>query len=471
MRIALYTYPSQTDPHAENEFVTLTVLSHIYEPLVTLDRDLRLVPALAERWDNPNDLTWRFHLRQGVRFHDGHPLTADDVVQSLERVRRNPQGAFAGYLVAVHDVRALDPTTVEITTDHPSAVLLRKLAFVMVVPARSPDRILRPIGTGPYRLVRWETGRITLTAYAGYWGGPPALRDVELVAVADDRQRTDRLLAHEVDLAQSLPPAEATRLRGAAGVRVAMREGMSVEYLQPRVDRPPLADPRVREAISLALDRQGLVDELLLGYGRPTIQLVPPLAVGYAPELQPPRRDLPRARRLLAEAGYPQGLDLELDYREGRRLDPLARQLAAAGIRVRLVPLTWEDLNARMEAGRLAFHYGALVSETADASDVLDTMVHSPEASRGWGSTNFSGYANPELDRLIEASGVAARPRERRDTLQRCLRIVSRDLPFIPLFVPHEIYGVSDGLVFTPRLDGSVLAQEMRRRQEGAPRP
>jgi len=265
-------------------------------------------------------------------------------------------------------------------------------------------------------------------------------------------------------VAQSLPPAEVARVRGATGVRVAMREGLSVEYLQARVDRVPFTDVRVRQAVSLALDRQQLVDHVLLGFGRPTVQIVPPIAVGYSPELTPPRRDVAAARRLLAEAGYGNGIDVDLHYRAGRPLEPIRQQLAEAGIRARLVPLTFDELSDQMEAGAAPFRYAVLVTETADASDVLDSMAHSPEPARGWGLSNFSGYANPELDGWIEQSGLVGAPRDRRDTLQRCLRVLTRDLPFIPLFVPHEIYGVSDDLTFEPRLDGNLLAQEMRRR-------
>jgi peptide/nickel transport system substrate-binding protein len=131
---------------------------------------------------------------------------------------------------------------------------------------------------------------------------------------------------------------------------------------------------------------------------------------------------------------------------------------------VRLVPRSWEELVARVEAGQVALYYAALVTETADASDVLDSMAHSRQPERGWGADNLSGYANPELDALIEESGVAMEPLARRQNLQRCLRILARDLPFIPLLVPHEIYGARRDLVWEPRLDGNVLAQEMRRR-------
>src|SRR5581483_10091572 len=185
---------------------------------------------------------------------------------------------------------------------------------------------------------------------------------------------------------------------------------------------------------------------------------------GYAPELQPPARDVAAARKVLAEAGFPDGIDVDLYYRQGRKLELVRQQLAEAGIRAHLRPVSWEELSDRIESGTAPFRYAVLVTDTADASDVLDGMVHTPEPARGWGTGNFSGYSNRELDGWIEESGVVAKPRDRRDMLQRCLRVVTRDLPFVPLFVPHELYGVSDDLVFEPRLDAALLAQEMRRR-------
>jgi peptide/nickel transport system substrate-binding protein len=461
LRIALYDGPSSRDPHEVNEFLTFTVLAHLYEPLVTLDADLRVQPALAERWDNPDERTWRFFLRHGARFHDGRPLTAADVVASVERVRNHPAGDFASYIVGVTSVRALDPNTVEIVTERPAAVLLRKLAFLMVVPADAPAEIEEPIGTGPYRLVSWEPGRIELVAFDGHWAGAPPIRHVQLVAVVDAAQRAARLNAGEVELAQALPAAEAAKLEGAAGVRVALREGLAVEYLAARVDRPPLDDPRVRQALSLAVDRQALVDDLLRGYGRPTAQIVPSMAVGYDPALPGAARDVAAARRLLAEAGWPEGVDVELEYRAGRNLEPLRRQAAEAGIRIQLVPRSWDELYERVEAGEATLHYAAVVTETADAADVLDSMAHSRQPDRGWGADNLSGYASRELDALIEQSSLAIEPLERRQILQRCLGILARDLTFIPLLVPHEVYGVRQDLVWEPRLDGNVLAQEM----------
>ena len=464
LRIALYDAPSSADPHEVNEFITFAVLSHLYEPLVTLDAELRAQPALAERWDNPDERTWRFFLRPGARFHDGAPLTAADVVATFDRVRRQAGGDFAGYLVDVTAARALDAHTVEIATARPAALLLRKLAFVLVVPAAAPARITEPVGSGPYRLVSWEKGRIAMAGWDGHWAGPPPLPQLELLSIVDPRERKARLLAGDVDVAQALRPEDASSLAGAEGVRVAMREGLAVEFLALRIDRPPLADARVRQALSLAIDRQALVDQLLDGHGRPTLQIVPPTAVGFDPDLAAPRRDPAAARRLLAEAGFAGGIDLDFEYRAGRDVEPLRRQLAEAGIRMHPVGRSWDELIARVDAGKVAAYYAAVVTETADASDVLDSLAHSRQPDRGWGADNSSGYANAELDALIEASGEAMRPLERRENLQRCLRILSRDLPFIPLLVPHEIYGVRADLEWQPRLDGNVLAQEMRRR-------
>ncbi|HVS02478.1 MAG TPA: ABC transporter substrate-binding protein [Thermoanaerobaculia bacterium] len=462
LRLGMYDGVAQLDPHLENEFLTVSVLSHLYEALVTFDAELRIRPCLAERWDNPSDRVWRFYLRPDVTFHDGRPLRAEDVVWSLERARNHPRTEFASYLVAVAGVRALDARTVEITTERAYSVLLQKLAFLFVLPEGSPEAVREPIGTGPYRLLRHDPGeRVTLEAFPGYWGQSPAFRRVELLAIPDPGERVQRLLDGEIDLAQALPPAEVARVEGSGVATVALREGLSVEYLETRSDRPPFDDDRVRRALSLALDREALVRELLHGQGVPAGQLVPPMAVGFAPDLAAPAADPDAARRLLHAAGYPDGLDVELEHRAGRPVEPIARQLEAAGIRVRPVGREWQALYERLIAGETSLAYVGLVVESADASDVLDSMGHSPDPRRGYGDGNYGGYRNPELDELIERSGSEPKPLERRILLQECMRLWTRDAPYIPLYVPHELYGVRRGLSWRPRLDGNLLAAEM----------
>ena len=467
LRIGLHSGPVTLDPHRHDEAVTRSVLGHVYETLVGFDANMAIVPQLALRWENPSDLVWRLFLRPGVTFHDGRPFTAVDAVASLERARTLAGSRASGYLVALREARAVDDTILELVTLRPYPILLNKLAFVAMVPRDAPGEITAPIGTGPYRFASLVPGRqMVLDAWSGYWGGPPAVAQVELAFLAESTARVDQLLAGTLDLVHEVAAADLPRLAAGAGgrrgVRVEARPGLLVTYLHLRADRPPFADRRVRRAVSLAFDRRRLVDELLAGTGTPAGQMLTRHVFGYEPAIAPPEQDVASAKRLLADAGYANGLDLDLEFRPGRELAPIVSQLAAVGIRARLVPRPWPEMYARLASGAVDFFLGGWACSSGDASDFFDSMVHTASPAGGFGDSNFSGYRNPILDGLIEKSGMTLDMGERRQTLRQALAIVVDDLPAVPLMVPHALYGVRDDVVWQPRLDGRVYAAEMR---------
>ncbi len=465
LRLVLEAGPVTMDPHLSSDFHTTNVLGQVYEGLTLLDASLRVKPALATSWETPNETTWIFHLRPGVQFHNGRALTAEDVAFSLRRAQELPGSDIAGYLSAVKSVQALDPATVEIDASQPSATLLSKLAFVSIVPADSPSHILWPVGTGPYWVEEIHPGqRIELHAFAHYWQGPASEQEVSLRFVPDEAERVRRLLAGEADIVSGLAPEDVARVNAVPGCRATALEGLTVNYIQLRVDRPPFSDVRVRQAVNLAIDRNALVEDVYRGQARPTAQMLTANDVGYAPDIAVPRRDVATARRLLAEAGYGGGLDLELEYRAGGRpMVEIQRQLADAGIRATLRARRWEDLYPRLLAGQASFLVVSVLAESGDASDILDSALHSRGTKAGFGESNVSGYSNPELDRLIELADRTLDPLARRQQLQDAIRILSQDMPYIPLLVPFDLYGARAGLDWQPRVDSLVLAYDIRR--------
>jgi len=462
IRVALYASPQSLDPHRYNEFLTFALLSSAYEPLVGLDRQLNVTPALAERWENPDAHTWRFRLRRGVRFHDGSPLRAEDVVYSLERARRLTGGTFASYLTSVETIRALDTSTVELTTTGAVTVLLAKLAHIHVVPAGfvggdGPSR-----GTGPYRLSVADDGSLLARAFEDYWGGRAATAAVQFLPVIGDEERRRRLLSGDLDLLWEVSPNLAQRLEGAASCRVLRQPGLVVEILRPDVSVAPFSDSRVRRAVSLALDRPALSESIWRGYAAPADQLVGRKVLGFRPGRPPLARDLPRARRLLKEAGHASGLDVVLEYREGRRAESIRDQLAEAGIRLTLRPRPWTQMLPRLLEGRVSLYYGALVADSGDASDILSNSLGSPDA-RGAGDSNYSRYSNPELDRLLAEADRSDSIAKRSALLQQAMDLAMDDLPIIPLLIPEDVYAIRSDIRWTPRADGQVLAWELRR--------
>jgi peptide/nickel transport system substrate-binding protein len=361
-------------------------------------------------------------------------------------------------------LRAPTADLVEIRTQASTSLLLNRLAFVAIVPRGSPEEIRAPVGTGPYRLdPAGLPEEMTLQRSDVYWGRRPLEPLVRLRVVRDPARTRAMLVAGELDVALGLAPEEADRMRSEACCRVVARPAVTVETLQFRVDRPPFRDPRVRRALHLALDRPALVARDLRGWGEPASQLASPGTMGFAPTLSPPARDVSEARRLLAEAGYPRGLSLTLEYREDRRCAELRRQLAEAGFALALQPRRWGEALSRLRTGDVELYYGGYIADTGDAGDILDLALHTPDPAAALGRDNHSGYSNPEVDRLLDEARTAPALFDRRQALQRVMERVMADLPMVPLVFPYDLYVLRRDVAWTPRLDGRVLAAELAR--------
>ncbi len=463
-RIAIHSAPLGMDPHLQNESLTSAVLANVYDGLVELDDEFRVQPCLAEGWSNPDERTWVFRLRPSVRFHDGRPLTAGDVVFSLDRARSQPGTGLASYLVEVESVRALDPLTVEIRTRRPFAPLLAKLTPVYVVPRGAPPRIEEPVGTGSYRVARSAGAVVEMVPAPRDWRGGRGNAPLTFVVEPSPDERLRMLLAGEVDVAADLAESAVSVLRTVECCREVVRPGSAVEYLHLSALEPRFDDRRVREAVNLAVDREGYVAEAHSGLGQPVGQMAVPGVFGYAQDLLAPGRDVARARALLAEAGFPDGLELALEHRPGRRADVLAAQLADAGIRVRLRESPWPELYRRLQRGEVGFYFGGVVSPTAESSDVLDGYVHTRDEARGYGSSNHSRFSSARADGLIEAASSSLDLMKRRELLQEAMRVAMEELRFVPVAGLYQVNGVRRGVDFEARVDLRLLGREIVRR-------
>ena len=456
------------DPHRHDDSVTHSVLANVFEPLVTFDPQMRVVPALATGWSNPNDLTWRFRLRPRVRFHDGQPLTSRDAKFSLERARRL---RAAPHLESLVRIDAVDDETLEIGTSVPEPVLLNKLAGVGIVPSGSPEELSVPIGTAAYSFVSWEPGKdLRLVAYDRYWGGAPTLPEARFRVLPDAAARAAALAKGELHLARELKRKD---LEGAGvSVRFVSHPGLVVVLLGPRFDLPgPLRSRDVRKAIYLAIDPRELVESSGIE-ATPVDQVVPPSVFGYLPDGGEPRPDRERARALLRRAGLGDGFDVTLDMAEAFAPNVgrvLAEQLGRVGIRTNVVGLPWSLLSARLERDESPF-FSIGWSCNGDASHLFDALLHTRQG-RSWGVSNFGHYANPRLDEAIEQAGAILSPSRRLDALHEAMRIVIDDLPLIPLFNRRRTYGVDARLRFQPRLNGQVILRELSWGEAPAPGP
>lgn len=463
------------EPGLRDRLSDFAILSNLYEPLVTTDAHLAVHPCLAERWENPDMTTWVFHLRKGVRFHDGREMTAVDVVYSFQRLFGERDLEARRHILTIQSVRPLAPDRVEIRTRTPLADFLNRIRFIHVVPAGAERATLRTaaVGTGPYRLDAHVPRReVALRRHDEYWGPRPAVGRavIRLNRQADDAL-TD-LAAGRADLVQANSP-EAAGMGTKPGVAVRRISSIAVKLLFLDVTRErtahvtggknPFRDRRVREAIHVALDRARLARRLA-SPALPAYQLVPPFIFGYHAGLPPVVPDPARARSLLAEAGYPGGFEATLHARQilADGAVALRDSLEEVGIRLNVRSLPEEEFfeTTRVQ-GDFALALTRFGCPTGDAANFLDAGLHTFDPSRGYGQANAGGYSNPEVDRLIEESGRTLDPPPRRRTLERVMEVAMRDLPWIPLYVDEDVYVHRAGLAFEPRLDNYVIVSEI----------
>jgi len=450
-----------------NEAFTLQVNRSVYESLVRFDRELRLRPGLAERWSSPDDSTYRFQLRPGVRFSDGRPLTAADVVASLEANRRG--WVTRDYLQAVQSVKATGEREVEIRTRIPYLALLTRLPWGPVLPREAVERGASPApGTGPYRVESWDPGRGYVFVRNPHFDRPaPAFERVVHAVVPDDTERMARVERSEADVADHVPLDQIERLSRNPALRVVSGTGPRVLFLVLRADRPPFSDPRVREAIDLGLDRDRLVQRALGGRAQTATQLVPPSIVGHDPSLRLPIPDPARARALLAAAGHASGLEVRLDGPSDRYvngvaiLQEIARQLGEIGVRARVNAIDKREFFPLIEAGRSNLHLLGYACESGDAGDVLGALLHTATGG-ALGSLNSLGLSDRRLDERIEAADEARTDTERARRLRLAVARAAELRVALPLVVQTEAVVLSRRLAWDPPLNMAVVPEEFR---------
>lgn len=470
LRIALPSPPVSLDPHLQDERATQSMLGHIFEGLTAFDEDMRLRPSLAESWENPTDTSWRFRLREGVLFHNGRVLVADDVVASIERARRHPESQVGGFLVSIAEVRRVDDRTVEISTNGPAPLLAARLSFIGITPAGVPARIEQPVGTGPWVFDRWEQDRLELLPFPSHRGGRSPWSRVEIHFIEAGSERAARLLDGAVDVATMIPLKEEAALT-AAGLTLVSRAGLAVTFLGLRVDVPPFDRLVVRQAIDRAIDRERIVAGILGGRGLIANQPTSPAVFGHAPGLTPTPHDPESSRLQLQEAltELERAMVFELEHPPGleREAAAIAEDLTAVGLST--VPRTrpWPELYRRLSEGKAALFLAGYGCDSGAASDLLDAALHSRDPERGYGDTNFMGYADPALDRLIELANRTFDERSRRALLEQASRHVATNLPVVPLWINESSHALQPGLSWRPRLDRRVYAHEISTRSDG----
>jgi peptide/nickel transport system substrate-binding protein len=466
--------PTTMDPHSQNEGLTNQVNNMAYEQLLAYDKEMRLVPALATSWENTSPTKWIFHLRPGVKFQDGTPLTADDVVFSFERAKLS-NASFRLFAADAGVARRIDDLTVEFTTADPNPVEVSVVQNVAIMSRKwcEKNRAVKPqdirereetfaalnaMGTGPYILVSREPGVKTVHKRNPDWWGVKEGRFegnadvVEYRQVANAPTRMAALKSGELDFILDPPVQDVAKLKEDPALKVWEGQETRIIYLQldqardellysSVKGRNPFKDRRVRLALWQAIDTNALRTQVMRGLAIPTgIALPDPKGSGLpaAMDKRPPY-DVAAAKKLLAEAGYPAGFGFTLDCPNNRYINDEKLCVAIAGLWAKVgLDVTVNAMPRaqffpkvlKLDTSALIYGWG---SDSPDAAFTLKPVLASRDEKSGLGTNNLGNYRNAELDRLIAASSLEMDRAKRQGLIDRAMAIVQDEVLVIPL--------------------------------------
>jgi peptide/nickel transport system substrate-binding protein len=483
------------DPHFSALGTHADAVKHIFDTLVHPDEKQQLTPGLAESWKPLDETTWEFKLRKGVRFHDGSDFTADDVKVSIERIPvvTGPT-TMTIYVRRVKSVEVKDPHTVHIVTDGPAATLPYDFVRLFIVSHKaakdcSTKETAPPcfnsgkaaIGTGPYKFVSWQPkADLVLERFDSYWRGKPAWEKVIRKEISNDAARLAALKSGQVDIINYVSAADYQALARDKSIKVIKGDSVYVMNLQldqrektPHVmsqdgrplEKNPLRDPKVREAIDIAIDRQAMVDVVLEGLGTPANQVMSAGMFGHSKKIPMAKHDPERAKKLLTEAGYPSGFSIEL-YCTNDRLpgdgaicQGLGQMLAKVGIKTKVNAISrtvYFPAQARLEYSVFMNGWGTL---TGEASYTLGSLAHSKDDTVKMGAFNRIEYKNTEVDKFLEEAVKTLDDDKRRALYEKAMELTMSDRAYISIVVLQTVWGArSDKVDYAPRYDEETLA-------------
>ena len=454
------------DPADHYSISTTSMLRHVFDPLIDVTNDSRFVPALAESWEAQNDTTWRFTLRKGVTFHDGSPFNADSVVYTLRRVRDDSRLIKS---FVYQDLDAIEPDgehAVTVTSKRPFGSLPSHLTMLGILPAGAAGKeesfFQKPIGTGPFRLTEWTRGeKAELSANPDYWKpGVPKAEKVIFRFVPEVSTRAAGLRAGEFQVIDRVPPDMVQTLRASPGVRVMSGLGLEVQQWLFQLAKDPDKNLRLRQAISLGIDRDAIIKDLLLGFARPAVCPIPPGLVGHT-DLGVKPHDPDRARALLKEAGYRgEPLDFvlmkDLYPKQLEVTQAVQAMLGEIGVVINIKNMEIATAREMRSAGRYDMFYSGWAH-----------LPHDPDWYFGqWftksGAARLNRYNNPTVEQLIQEARVPdPKVRQRKyEDLQRILW--NAEEPTIWPYYTVAIYGVRSNIRnYQARSDYYVLLSDV----------
>jgi peptide/nickel transport system substrate-binding protein len=489
------------DPHFFNAGPNNGMATHIFRFLTQRDAGLQLRADLAESWTAVSETVWEFKLRQGVTWHDGRPLTAEDVAFTVARAPNVPNspGGYGGFLAGIQRLEVVDAHTVRFHMASPSPLLPSNLAAVAIIAKHAADgastadfnSTRAAVGAGPYRAVSYASGdRVVLERFDGYVPANPAeprahWARVNYRMIVNDGGRVAAVLAGDVDIIDQIPGNDLARLKTNNALTIYEIQGVRVVYIafdfvrdnaQPGVTdnagQPlasnPFRDVRVRRALSMGINRAAIADRVMSGTASPNGQWLPPGTFGHNAAVQPTPFDADQARRLLAEAGFPQGFKLTLFTpndrwaNDAQTAQAIAQFWTRIGITTQIEAQPWAAFSGRSARNEFPIRMASWGSSTGEASYTLVNVIGTRNRETRWGAVNSGLYSNEALDALTRQALATLDDEKREAILREAVQVSMDDVAIMPIHQLKNFWAARRGFTYEPRMDERTLAFHVR---------
>lgn len=452
------------NPYAVNTSPLVAAWASLMEPLIEADYDKRgYRGVLAESWQMKGTRI-EFKLRKGVRFHDGTPFTSKDVAASFKRIITDKQSLQAPNLENVKETEAPDDFTFIVTLKRLDASALEDINGRVIMKQSTAEKMgeadNKPIGTGPFKFTSWErSGQFVIRRNENYWGQPAKIEEVIYKSIQEDAARIAALEAGQVDIISNIPPHEVARLKANPRLRVQQVQGLRPLFLVLSPAYKPLDNVKVRRAISHAIDRERIIKHILEGNAYPLNGLLSSQVFGYDPGAKAFAYDPEKAKQLLVEAGFPNGVEFDYYSPTGRYPKDkevalvIVEQLSRVGIKANLKTPEWAIFNTDYKNGKYPMYLTGRGSLT-DADALFQQYFRTGVTRR------TLGYSNPKLDEILEAEQQTFDSKKREKLLQDAHRLILEDAPAIPLWNAMDIYAHRGDLIWTAPPDEKVQLKQ-----------
>ncbi|HUQ28041.1 MAG TPA: ABC transporter substrate-binding protein [Usitatibacter sp.] len=494
--IGLQSPVTSMDPHYHNLSPNNSLLLHVYEPLILRDANMKLKPGLAQSWRAVDDLTWEFKLRRNVKFHDGTPFTAEDVVATFKRVPNVPQSpsSYATFVKPIVDTKIVDPYTLVFKTASPHVLLPSDLAAVYIVPKAIAEKAgtedfnsgKAAIGTGPYKLAEFvHNSHITLKANYGYWGGEEPWARINFKILSNSAARVAALLSGDVQMIETVPTSDIAKISSDKNFSVADKVSNRVIYVHLNqwkaesapfvtakdgkpLDKNPFRDARVRKALSMAINRDAIADRIMEKRAIPAGQLLADSFFGTSRKLKPAKYDPEAAKKLLAEAGYPNGFAITIHGPNNRYIndDKIAQAIAQfysrVGVAAKVETLPSSVYFNKATAGEFGYMLLGWGTESGEQGSAMRSLLATRDLDKGMGVNNRGRYTNPAFDKQLTDALFTMDEKKREAMLQQAAETVMNDTGLIPIHFEVSTWAAMKGYKYTARTDQYTLAMDLK---------